>query len=192
MSYRPAGRSSTEYDFLLEGDWNSKRHLSSLQLTDQDGVEFFKQVLVRDDTAYLVEDDNGCQRESVINQNGMSAPLVDSLPFTWDDILMPYLQWDKVVYIGPERYLGRPAHKYVITNEDPAASISKVIVTLDEDYAVLLKSDVFNKDDTLAKRVRVSGFKQFGNEWMFSELVWEHRLSRDSVRLKVSGFQLVR
>ena len=191
LRYRPSGSPSTAYEFTLDGDWNSFRHHSRLRMSDERGTEFSREIVIRDNAAFLIETTDGCQREVAIDGEDLSAPLIQNLPFTWNDILMPYLSWTDVVYIGPDRYLGRPAHKYIITNDSQEAPISSVVVTLDEDYAVILKSDVLDIDDNVLKRIRVSGFKQFGDEWMFSELVWEHRRSRDSVVLKVTGFDLI-
>ena len=103
---------------------------------------------------------------------------------------MPYLGWKDVSYVGPARYLGRPAHRFALVNENPDGSLLKVIVTLDEDYAALLKADLYGTDDKLLKRIRIGGFKQFESEWMFSELFWEDRVTRESVILKVSAFLL--
>ncbi len=190
LRYRPAGSASRSYQFTLQGNWNSIEHYSRLQLTGKNGVVTEHEIIIRDSRAFRMEIVDGCKREVEIDTAGLSTPLIESLPFTWNDILMPYLAWPNVSYIGPDRYLGRPAHQYIVTTNDSDSPIANVRITLDEDYAVLLKSDVLDKDDNVIKRIRVRGFKQFGNEWMFSELVWEHRLTRESVLLEVTGFEL--
>ena len=190
LKYRPARKASTSYDFQLKGNWNSKEQLSELKLSRLNEPSFEKTVTIRDGEVFVLEKNGELIDEVPLKDDALTIPLTKGLPFTWTDLLMPYLKWKNVTYLGPDRYLGRPAHRFVLTNEDTIDTASKVIVTLDEDYAVLLKSDVLDKDDNVLKRIRVGGFKQFNDEWMFSELYWEQRQSRESVRLKVSDFIL--
>ena len=190
LKYRPARNASTLYDFQLIGDWNSAEQISELKLSELNGIPISRKLVIRDGNVATLEEQEGVSKESIVDDTQLAMPLLGNLPFTWNDILMPYFKWDNVTYLGPVRYLGRPAHKFILINDDASAEDAKVIVTLDEDFAVLLKSDVLNKDDTIIKRIRISGFKQFNDEWMFSELVWEHRISRESVLLKVSDFSM--
>lgn len=190
LKYRPAREASRLYDFQMDGDWNPGEQVSELKLSRYNGETITRKVAIREASVVLIGQAQDKTEESVIDPHELAKPLVDGLPFTWNDMLMPYLKWSSVTYLGPVRFMGRPAHRYVLINDDPLAEESRVIVTLDEDFAVLLKSDVLDKDDNVLKRIRVSGFKQFNDEWMFSELVWEHRSSRESVLLKVSDFSL--
>ncbi len=191
LKYRPARKASTSYDFQLKGNWNSREQLSELKLSRFNASSFEKTVTIRDGEVFVLVKNGELTDELLLEDDALNVPLVDNLPFTWTDLLMPYLKWKNVTYLGPDRYLGRPAHRFALTNEDKDEISSKVIVTLDEDYAVLLKSDVLDKDDKVLKRIRVGGFKQFNDEWMFSELYWEQRQTRESVRLKVSDFILI-
>jgi len=191
LKYRPAKMASTSYDFHLTGDWGSALQVSELTLTGSGGVAYHKNIALRDGRAFIIEETDQGTRECLVGSDQLSSALVEGLPFTWNDILMPYLKWQNVTYIGPVRYLGRPAHQYLLTSEDSLSDEAKVVVTLDEDFAVMLKSDVMDKDDNVIKRIRISGFKQFDDVWMFSELVWEHRVSRESVVLTVGDFSLI-
>mgnify|MGYP006296417015 FL=1 len=62
--------------------------------------------------------------------------------------------------------------------------------SLDEDYAAILRIDVFTTPESRTARVRVGGFREFSSGWMFSSLVWENRRTRESIRLEVDGFSL--
>jgi len=128
--------------------------------------------------------DNESQAQSV----DWSASLLDGVAFTWLDLLMPYLQWEDVNYLGPDRYLGRPAHRYELLNPDGGSFPARVVVTLDEDYAAMLKVDLYDSNHRLQKRMRIGGFKKFEDNWMASELNWEDRPARSSVKLNVYSF----
>ena len=105
---------------------------------------------------------------------------------------MPFLKWNTHSYVGPTRYLGRPAHRFEVTNPSPGAFPSRVIITIDEDFLALLRVDYYSIDPSPVRRLRIGGFKQFDDTWMFSELNWENRQSRESMRLSVSHFSMDR
>jgi len=181
---RPAGAPSSGIDLHIEAEWYPPCNETvitfrepspdPLRLTfEQCGSEYF-----------LVEE---CNRKQLAD-DGLSEALHPKVPITLQDILMPYLEWEDVDYLGPDRFLGRPAHRYRLTAPAEDVFPASVIVTIDEDYAALLKAELFDVSGFSATRVRVGGFKQFAGEWMFSSLVWEDRRERSSIRLKVYSF----
>jgi len=64
----------------------------------------------------------------------------------------------------------------------------KVVVTIDEDYAALLQADLSDATGFRSRRMRIGGFRKFGDNWMASELVWENRRERSSIKLEVYSF----
>jgi hypothetical protein len=189
LVYRPARQPSTSFGFSFRGDWYTGNESSALTLTHPDGSVTRARVVVIDGAPFR-EDESGAL--VAVDADQLAAPLVDGLPFTWDDLLMPFLAWGDPAYDGPERYLGRPAHRYALTNPDAVNFPARVVVTLDEDYAALLVAALHDSDGALVKRIRVGGFKQYAGGWMFSSLHWEHRPSRASVRLDVDAFGAAR
>ena len=175
LVHRPARAASRVVQCRLSGDWSKEEQVTQITLVPDSGDVVEKEIRLP-----LPDAD-----EAILEK-----PLFEDLPFTWADVLMPCLQWSDVQYVGPDRYLGRPAHRFRLLNDDPDKSPAMVVVTIDEDYAALLKLDYMNANGDVTRRIRVGGFKQFSNEWMFSELYWEHRLTRESVRLEVSAFSL--
>lgn len=184
LVYRPAGAPSISYDYLLEGNWTPASERTRLTIREGESVLLASQVHSIDGRT-MVSD---CREETEPVPVDWQAPLLENLPFSWFDLLMPYLHWDDVQYLGPDRYLGRPAHGFQLLNPDKDALPSNVVVTLDEDYAAVLKVEMYGDGLRVIKRMRVGGFKKFGDEWMVSELTWEDRRSRSSVRLNVYSF----
>lgn len=187
LVYRPARSKSTTLAMRLSGDWATTEQVSDMLLIDQKGKETNRTIKLSNGVPVMEE---SCAN-SVPQNEGMHSTLVDSLPFTWDDILMPFLQWTNIEYIGPDRYIGRPAHRFALINDEAGELPAKVIVTLDEDFAAMLKAEFINENDKIYKRIRIGGFKQFASGWMFSELYWEDRVKRESVRLEVDAFEIL-
>lgn len=187
LTYRPPRDASRLYSLSLDGDWSARRESTSVTLLHPDGRTFNTQVLVEGTAAAIVDGASAASGKQ-LSERQMQEPLFDGLPFTWEDLLMPYLQWRQVEYAGPDRYLGRPAHRFLLVNPIAGIQPARVIVTIDEDYAALLKAELYSNDDQLFKRLRVTGFRQFGDEWMFSGLTWELRTTRESILLEVDSF----
>lgn len=184
LTYRPAGAASISYRFVMEGNWQDDRQETLVSLSDESGAAVSKQV-IRCSGQTVVRDSDG---ERILQQQDWSLPVMESFPITWMDLLMPYFEWKEVEYLGPDRYLGRPAHRFVLSNPQPGAFPARVTVTLDGDYAAVLKADLHDAYGSLQKRMRVGGIKKFPDGWMFSELTWEDREARSSIRLKLYSY----
>lgn len=193
LIYRPGRAGSRIFDLQLKGTWQNGSELTRVSLKDEDGRTEVKSILLENGRASFVNGDAGEDGQGTVpaSSEDLNSRIFDALPFTWSDLLMSYLNWGNAGYEGPDRYLGRPAHRFSLLNPDPDSFPSRVVVTLDEDYAALLKADFHDADNALVKRLRVAGFKQFGNDWMFSELTWSNRRERESVTLQVRDFSLV-
>jgi hypothetical protein len=189
LTYRPSGAASREFDFELEGNWQGPCHATAVTLSGTGHPRIRRDVEVCDGKAFLFQPGENGSGRVALDAASMGQPVFEPLPFTWNDLLMPYLEWGTPDYIGPVRFLGRPAHKFALRNPDPDAFPSRVVVTIDEDYAALLEAELFNDGGFVAKRMRVDGFRKYGDDWMFSGLTWENRAERSSVRLKVYSFK---
>jgi hypothetical protein len=189
LTYRPSGADSVEFDFQLQGDWQGACHETAVTLSGDGTQSATKAVDVCGGQAFLVDSGENESSRVLLDAAAMSRPVFEALPFTWNDLLMPYLGWGPPDYLGPVRFLGRPAHKFALLNPDRDAFPERVVVTIDEDYAALLEAELFDGDGFAGKRMRVDGFKKFGEDWMFSGLTWENRAERSSVRLKVYSFK---
>lgn len=190
LVYRPARDKSKAYSIRLDANWLSDTEETTIQIADSIDDVMQQKVVVDQDRRLFLQQEGCCEPNVELSRDQQQNPISENLPITWFDLLMPYLYWGQPEYLGPERYIGRPAHRYALYNLDSNAGIEKVVVTLDEDYAAILKSDSYDSDDKLVKRMRVAGFKQFGSDWMFSELYWEDRRTRDSLRLSVQSFSI--
>ena len=184
LVFRPAGAPSVSYDYMLEGNWTPAFERTRLTITDGERELLASEVHSTDGGTVV----SNYQTETPPVPVDWGAPLLENLPFSWFDLLMPYLHWQDVQYLGPDRYLGRPAHGFQLVNPVKDAVPSNVVVTLDEDYAAVLKVEMYGNGLEVIKRMRVGGFRKFGDEWMVSSLTWEDRSARSSVRLNVYSF----
>lgn len=188
LVHRPTAEASKRFGVTLQGNWTTNCQRTRITLESGNGGMVSREILSSPEETRVADPEAEDQGSLVLEGDSWHEPIFPMLPFTWNDLLMPYLHWDDVAYLGPDRYLGRPAHRYQLHNPDPDAFPQRVIVTLDEDFAALLKADFFNTENKLQKRLRIGGFSKFNNEWMFSELNWENRAKRETVRLEVYSF----
>ncbi|MEX0331328.1 MAG: hypothetical protein AB3N64_07905 [Puniceicoccaceae bacterium] len=192
LVYRPGRAPSRSYKLELSGTWQRGSELTRVAITNADGKTEVRSILLEEGGAYFIEDrEDGCDETVAVESAQLSERIFASLPFTWSDLLMTFLNWKDASYEGPDRYLGRPAHRFVLLNPERQSFPARVVVTIDEDYAALLKADFYDENKARVKRLRIGGFKQFGNEWMFSELTWSNRPQRESVTLRVRSFSLL-
>lgn len=189
LSYRPSAAASVRYDFQLTGNWQGAYQETRMTLLGEEGSRIERQVIFQDGVHYRVRETGEGRELLPLDEAAFAEPVTGGLPFAWQDVLMPYLDWEGVQYLGPKRFLGRPAHQFEVRNPQKGGFPERVIVTLDEDYAALLQCDLIDASGFVAERMRVGGFRKFGEEWMFSELVWENRSDRSSVRLKLYSFR---
>ena len=188
---RPAGKPSQSMEFFLGGDWINGMEQTRLLLS-KDGRQIVHSEVHSGHSETTIKDlTKDCPKAEIPEKNFFTGLIHEGLPLTWDDVLMPFLHWESYSYMGPSRYLGRPAHRFEVFNPESDVFPAKVVLTLDADFAALLQVELFDVSGSPVRRIRVGGFKQFGEAWMFSELNWENRKSRDSVRLSVSSFTLL-
>lgn len=189
LVYRPLRLPSESFHLTIEGVWSGEREQTLITLRNSAGSMLRRKVVTENGQVRLFDVSTANDDEPVtLPDDDLQQPFIDQLPFTWSDLLMDFLHWEQVEYIGPDRYLGRPAHRFALANPLPDTSPARIVVTVDEDYAALLKAEFYSPDNNLVKRMRIGGFKQFDEEWMFSELIWEMRLRRESIRLDVHSF----
>lgn len=188
LIYRPARAASSSLRIRIEADWQPalERTRVVLQAPFMPPVE--RTLLVGVDGVFDLVESQDSADVLPVSEDALMQPLLPGLPITWNDLLLAYLQWDDVSYAGPTRMLGRPAHRFVLRNPNQQAEPASVSVSIDEDFAALLQADLRNARDDVIKRIRIGSFRQFGDLWMFSELFWEDRSTRDSVVLRVDAF----
>jgi hypothetical protein len=185
LTYRPAGAASVSRDLVLEGDWTRAAERTRITLGDADNARTWRVERTQAEAPCITAPDG---TTTTLGGDDWNRAFSDDLPFSWTDLLMPYLRWNEVAYEGPDRHLGRPAHRFRLYRPDGDNFPAAVVVTLDHDFAALLKVDLLDHSGFTARRVRVGGFKKFGDDWMFSELHWEDRAARSSVTLRVYSF----
>lgn len=191
LVYRPSDRASERYRFSLEANWNKDFEDSQLTLVAPTGETFFRNVRLERTVSEIYYRNSKSEALSPVNGEWLERTVCEGLPLTWEDLLMPFLNWDAVEYVGSLRFLGRPAHRFELNNPEVDKEPAFVRVVLDEDFASLLEVDTYSKDENRLKHIRVAGFKQFGEAWMFSSLVWENQSDRSSVRLAVDNYRLL-
>lgn len=191
LTYRPPRASSRRYGLRLEGDWTNSTRTTAIRLLGPEGTATTKHVRIAvSEEGNVVRLRENESEWKTATGSDLEANLLPGLPLSCNDLLLTFLDWGDPHYKGPDRFLGRPAHVFVLRNPVRDASPRAVEVWLDEDYAAILRIDVFATPDKRTARIRVGGFREFSSGWMFSSLVWENRASRESIRLEVDDFSL--
>lgn len=188
LIHRPAAGPSLTRKFRLEGEWSGGRETTRLSLFDSEDGTTVREIVREGDTWYRQNSTTG--ELTRLRPDQWNRPVFEELPVTWMDLLMPYLNWTPADYLGPGRFLGRPVHEFGLRNPDPASFPARVVITLDEDYAALLKAALYDDNGFRARQMRVTGFRQFDGQWMAGGFVWEDRRARSSIRLNVYLFFL--
>lgn len=191
LVHRPSDSASTSYALTLQADWGPDFEETRILLRLPSGESLEQTIRARVDVAELeyMEALSGDWRP--LGEIALGQAIFPSLPLTWQDLMMPFLKWEPVTYLGPRRTIGRPAQAFRLSNPVKDVSPAFVDVVLDEDFAALLEATFHSHDGTLLKRLRVTGFKEFPSGWLFSGLVWEDRADRSSTRLEVQHFALL-
>jgi hypothetical protein len=170
---RPRGAPSIFYGLVISGDWNPQAETTRIELFRDNAAPVIREV----STDAVARLDNTSRDE----------PLLPQLPLSPWDVVMPYLYWENRHYAGPDRFLGRPVHAFELRAPDGwGGDYTRVLVTLDEDFAALLRAE-FYRDGKRVERLRIGGFKQFPQGWSFSELIWEHREERRSLKWRIES-----
>lgn len=190
VAHRPAERPSTSYEISLQAEWGRTLEETWITLKLPTGEALQRSVRSAEDVAEIEYMDPSSGAWVPLRGIALAEAIFAPLPLTWQDLMMPFLKWEPVIYLGPKRSIGRPAHVFRLRNPDVDASLAYVDVVLDEDFAALLEATFHATDGTMLQRLRVTGFKEFPNGWMFSGLVWEDRAKRSSTRLEVLQFEM--
>ena len=188
LIYRPARAPSSSFSLQLQADWQPGAERTRIHIEGPPLPALERSLLVQSDGVFVIRDDHPESVPVLLPAEELTQPLWPGLPVSWNDLLLSFLKWPEVSYQGPTRVLGRPAHRFSLLNPSPDTGPASAVVILDEDFAALLQADLRAADGALLKRIRIGSFRQFGDQWMFSELFWEDRSSRDSVVLKVRDF----
>lgn len=191
LHYRPPASSSRRYTLMLSGDWRSGERVTTIHLWGPEGEARVTRIREEEDgddrRVYWKIGDNA---EEEIGGEALQKDLLPALPLSIADLLMEYLSWPDPEYVGPKRYLGRPAHVYRLANPEESGEVFSAEVWLDEDFAAVLRIELRDGEGDRVRMVRVGGFEEFADGWMFSKLVWEDRESRASFRFDVREFSL--
>lgn len=191
LHYRPPASATQRYTLLLSGDWQSGERVTSIHLWGPDGETRLTRVReVEDGGERSVYWKIGDNPEEEMEAGPLQDYLLPGLPLSISDLLMEYLSWPDSEYVGPKRYLGRPAHVFRLQNPGEAGEVGFAEVWLDEDFAAVLRIELLDEEGDRVRGVRVGGFQEFEDGWMFSKLVWEERRSRASFRFDVREFSL--
>jgi hypothetical protein len=180
LIHRPPRAASTSFGLVMRGNWQAHSEHTMVELFPAGAAEplSFEVIITGDDSS--IDD--------------LTTPVVDELPLRWFDLLMPWLGWEQVEYLGADRLLGRPAHRFAFSRQQQDSAGDElphtVVATIDRDFAALLKADYYDAQQNLITRLRIDGFSRFGDVWMASAITWEQRASRHSLRLSVVDFSL--
>lgn len=180
LSFRPA-RGSRERVFVnITSEWDEARQL--LRIWPAGDFSKGRAIAIHGSEIQLGKLDTEGDAEWPEEGTATSDSLMDGFPFTAEDLAMTYLDWPVVEYLGGRRFLGRPAHAYLLREPVPSQA-RQAEVLVDEDYGALLSIRLLDAEGLTAESVRIGGFKQFDGVWGFRDITWQRRSTRESVQL---------
>ncbi len=80
------------------------------------------------------------------------------------DLGLGFLHWPVVSKLTAEKYRGRHCYRVeTATTEEP---FKRAQLTIDRDYGALLRAELINHDDNVARRLAVTSFRKVGDVWI--------------------------
>ncbi|MFP6855094.1 MAG: outer membrane lipoprotein-sorting protein [Opitutales bacterium] len=119
------------------------------------------------------------------------APLARGIDYSPFDAVTPFVHWEKIVYFGSGRVIGRPAHLFTcfppqeIRESQP--DVGFVRVAVDSAYNALLRVEVFGKRGVAERKYSVVGFKKVRDVWIVKTIDFIDLRSRDKTRLRIQA-----
>jgi hypothetical protein len=84
--------------------------------------------------------------------------------FTFYDLGAPFLQWSNATAAGLDRYRGRNCYLVELTAEGQPYRRAKV--WLDQEFFGMVRAELYDANDGLARRLTITSFKRVGEVWI--------------------------
>ena len=84
--------------------------------------------------------------------------------FTYYDLGLPFLRWPNAKFLGEERVRGRDC--FAIESRADGDPYARVKMYIDKEYYALLRTEAFDADGDLVRRLAVTSFKKIGELWV--------------------------
>lgn len=124
-----------------------------------------------------------------LNLAEINQPMVDTILFRPIDIMMPYLQWEKYKYLGPDSMgLNSSVQKFrfIKTDEDKIGMPTSdgIEIAVDARFKAIREIRYLN-EGLVEKKLSTAGFKKINRTWFISRLVFKNLERRESTVLKI-------
>lgn len=119
-------------------------------------------------------------------------PLFGLTVFSAFELQMDFLRWEEAVYEGPERLLGRPAHRFLLYPPDQLENfpIAAVRLSVDEKFFAPLAAEFLDETGEILKSLKVASFKKIGEQWIVNRIDLVDQRSGDRTRLEITAAAL--
>jgi hypothetical protein len=186
LRYMPNRGDDKWMEGRLWGSWNSD--VSSLRLyfpkVDEKGSMTCFSYTGENSEAYVACNTDDAEK---VDLEKTTEELIPGMGLTLFDIQMPYLHWKESVYEGPIRFMGRPAHRFILypQQDKEYGSIGAVRVYIDEDYRAVLKAEVLDHSGDKLRSFEVGSLKKINGIWIVKELNFVDETTKSKARVMI-------
>ena len=186
LRYMPNRGDDKWMEGRLWGSWNSD--VSSLRLyfpqCGKKGSMTCFSYTGENPDAYIAYNSDAAEK---VPLEKTTEELIPGMGLTLFDIQMPYLHWKDSVYEGPIRFMGRPAHRFILypQKDKDYGSIGAVRVYIDEDYRAVLKAEVLDHSGNKLRSFEVGSLKKINDMWIVKKLNFVDEATKSKARVMI-------
>lgn len=90
------------------------------------------------------------------------------------DFALDFLQWDVEPTVGQERVRGRDCHRIELIAPTPDEPYRRARVWIDREYLAVLRAELMDADDRVARRMAVTSFRRVEDVWIPRQIEIAH------------------
>jgi hypothetical protein len=124
---------------------------------------------------------------SSVTKDNPSQLLLECGNLSLFDISMPFLYWETVTYLGPDRVLGRPVQRFLLQpntfQKQPNAIPSSIEIALDTTWGIWLKIIYKDANGNILRYVNVLQLQRLGEADFEETIDFKTFPSREKTRL---------
>lgn len=169
----------------LWGSWNEQGPITRVELRPYQGQQKPIRLLIQNGSKpkiWSLED--GQVKE--LEQKDWFNPIIANTVYTYFDLSLSFLFWDKFAYCGPQRVIGRPAQLFVMYPPPGYSNLSGVNLAMDNDYNVLLQATLLGPRSQPIKSIKLNTFQKVSDEYIIKQMDIIDEATHDKTRFEVT------
>lgn len=124
----------------------------------------------------------------VVDGSDVLEPIAGS-EFALFDLMAPYVYWPRFRYEGRTTFRGSPTHLFWMyppeEDLDLKDRIGGVRLYINDQFNVLIQTQVFDTEESLLKTIYISGIERVDGQAIFKEMDIRNDVTRNKTRLKI-------